>query len=102
MQKSEMIINRNFCDINPRIVGSEDCDPAHSYGPALREYYLIHYVVQGQGRFCCAGEEYRLGAGDLFMTAPGEVMYYEADLRHPWSYIWAGFEAETSIHFLDL
>ena len=97
MHKSEMIINRNFCDINPLIVGSEDCGPAHSYGPAVREYYLIHYVVQGRGVFRLGGREYCLGPGDLFMTAPGEVMYYEADERQPWSYIWVGFEAALKV-----
>ncbi len=93
MQKSEMIINRNYKDINPLLVGSEDCAPAHSYGPAVREYYLIHYVVQGKGSFYFGGRQYRLSAGDLFLAAPGEVVFYQADEQQPWSYIWVGFEA---------
>lgn len=92
MHKSEMIINRHFGDVNPLLVGSEDCDPSHSYGPAVREYYLIHYVVQGKGKVFCKEREYLLGAGDLFLFSPGEVMRYQADEHQPWSYIWVGFE----------
>ncbi len=93
MQNNIMIINRNYQDINPLQVGSEDCAPSHSYGPTIRTYYLIHYVVSGKGRFCCPDKEYCLGAGDLFLIPPDEVMFYQADQKQPWSYIWVGFES---------
>ena len=97
MHKEEMIINRNYIDINPRLTGHEDCDPGHSYGPAVREYYLMHYVVKGKGIFRTEGREYALRQGYIFMTAPGQVMYYEADKKEPWSYIWVGFDSKLGL-----
>ena len=92
-----MIINRNYKDINPLLVGSEDCEPLHSYGPTIRTYYLIHYVVSGKGRFRCPDKEFCLGAGDLFLIPPDEVMFYQADKKEPWSYIWVGFESSLAL-----
>ncbi|MBR5783488.1 MAG: AraC family transcriptional regulator [Clostridia bacterium] len=92
-----MIINRGFRDINPLIIGQEDCAANHSYGPAVREYYLMHFVRSGRGCFHFDDQEYHLAAGDIFMTAPGETMYYKADAVDPWSYVWIGFESELDI-----
>ncbi|WP_409344941.1 AraC family transcriptional regulator [Paenibacillus sp. MBLB4367] len=71
--------------------GSERCAPGHSYGPAVRDYYLIHYVRSGQGKFRASGTEHTLRAGQIFLITPGEVTYYQADLADPWHYSWVGF-----------
>ncbi|MCZ0703110.1 hypothetical protein J2T56_001322 [Natronobacillus azotifigens] len=31
--------------------GQELCMPNHFYGPAIREYYLLHYIKKGKGVF---------------------------------------------------
>lgn len=64
----------------------------HSFGPAVREYFLLHYVVRGKGIFRRGKREYTLQAGEIFVIRPGEVTYYEADMRDPWEYMWAGFD----------
>ena len=51
----------------------------------------------GNTFFCimlCAGRGYSatLQAGEIFVIRPGEVTYYEADMRDPWEYMWAGFD----------
>ncbi|MBO9605641.1 MAG: AraC family transcriptional regulator [Paenibacillaceae bacterium] len=72
--------------------GSERCAPGHAYGPAVRPYYLIHYVRSGQGIFRRSGVEFRLSAGQGFLICPGDVTYYQADRDDPWSYSWVGFD----------
>ena len=46
--KDTLLDNLHMADINPRICGVEACAPGHSFGPAVREYFLLHYVVRGR------------------------------------------------------
>lgn len=71
--------------------GYEKCDSAHSWGPALRDHYLIHYVSAGCGSFLCNKQSYNLQAGDLFLISPGQLSSYRADPLDPWEYCWVGF-----------
>ena len=77
--------------------GYETCEPRHSYGPAIRSGYMIHYVLGGLGLYRVNGRTYHLGEGDAFLICPGEVIYYEADKKNPWTYTWIGFQG-VKIH----
>lgn len=72
--------------------GYETCQPGHSYGPAVRSGYLIHYILSGKGIFQTEGKTYHLSAGDAFLIKPHTLIYYEADARHPWTYTWIGMQ----------
>ncbi len=72
--------------------GYENCAPGHSYGPILRNGYLIHYILNGAGIYKARGRLYRLHEGDAFLICPGELIYYEADLHAPWTYTWIGMQ----------
>ncbi|MDE7333570.1 MAG: AraC family transcriptional regulator [Lachnospiraceae bacterium] len=72
--------------------GFENCVPGHSYGPILRNGYLIHYVLEGCGIYKARGKLFRLKKGDAFLICPGELIYYEADHHTPWSYTWIGMQ----------
>ena len=71
--------------------GYETCDASHSWGPGLRDHYLIHYVSAGCGTFVCNKQTYSLRAGDLFLIAPAQMVSYRADPQDPWEYCWVGF-----------
>lgn len=92
-----IIANRNYRGLNPIFIGCEECEPSHSFGPAVRRHYLIHYVVSGTGIFISGGKEYHLRAGDMFVITPGEETYYEASATMPWHYIWIGFTADDPL-----
>ena len=72
--------------------GYENCVPGHSYGPILRNGYLIHYILSGSGIYKARGRIFRLKEGDAFLICPGELIYYRADLKTPWSYTWIGMQ----------
>ncbi|RHT59592.1 AraC family transcriptional regulator [Clostridium sp. AM29-11AC] len=91
MDKQILLVNRHWHDINPVDCGREACAPGHSFGPAARFYWLLHYVIQGRGAFTAGGKESPVRAGQMFVIRPFEVSYYEADRREPWEYIWIGF-----------
>ena len=85
-------------DLNVYHCGSEACKPGHSYGPAVRDHYLFHYILSGKGTFSVGHRTYSLQAGQGFLIYPGIITYYEADPVNPWHYAWVGFnglKAET-------
>ena len=71
--------------------GREHCAPLHSWGPAVRDHYLIHLVVGGHGFYRVGEQEYSLGPGDLFLLRPGQLAGYMASEDDPWEYCWVGF-----------
>ena len=86
--------------LTPLNYGYEACEPGHSFGPAVRHYYLLHYVLEGEGTFLKAGTLHRIEAGDLFVICPEELTTYRASDTNPWQYIWLGFQAEQTPEFL--
>lgn len=97
MERNILLLSRHFPGINPLIAGEEHCSPLHSYGPASREYYLIHYIVSGKGVFKCEGTDYHLSSGDMFLICPGRWSTYTADEKDPWHYVWVGFSSEFDL-----
>jgi AraC-like DNA-binding protein len=71
--------------------GKEACVPLHSYGPGKKDVYKVHFVHEGEGIVRVAGETFRLGPGQAFLSYPDTIIYYEADERQPWVYSWLAF-----------
>lgn len=101
MYKSELVINKEYKGLNPVQFGYEKCKPKHSFGPAVRTHWLLHYVVSGNGYFTRGSKTYNISDGEIFVIPPLEETYYEADSVTPWHYIWIGFEAEALPFSLD-
>ena len=76
--------------------GCSKTEPLHSFGPALKPHFLIHYVLSGKGRFSVRNQEYSLEAGSGFLIEPGELVFYQSDEQEPWSYVWVGFGGSQS------
>ena len=71
--------------------GHEYCQPGHTWGPGVRDHYLIHLVVAGKGVYQVNGAAYNLQEGDLFLAKPNQLITYAADETDPWEYYWVGF-----------
>lgn len=76
--------------------GCSKTEPLHSFGPALKPHFLIHYVLSGKGRFSVRNQEYSLEAGSGFLIEPGELVFYQSDEQEPWTYVWVGFGGSQS------
>ena len=83
------------------LCGHENCAPSHSFGPALRPHYLIHFIINGKGCYYEGKREHRLQKGDGFLILPGETTLYSADLAEPWEYSWIGFDGYEAGHILE-
>ena len=66
-----------FSDLYLCFCGYEACQPFHSYGPAVRPNYVIHYIISGKGTFTIGNRTYRLTAGQGFFLMPNVRTYYE-------------------------
>ena len=47
-------------DLHINNFGYSVTKPCHKYGPAVRSFYLIHYILDGQGEFYVNGNCYQL------------------------------------------
>ncbi len=97
MSNNVIITDYKYQGINPVHFGFGDCEKSHAYGPAVRTYWLIHYIVSGYGYYKIGDKEYNLGPGEMFVIPPYVETYYEADSEKPWSYIWVGFTCNSKL-----
>lgn len=107
--KDEYIVDKGLLDEGMDLMvydyGMEKCNPSHSYGPALRDHFLIHYIISGSGFFQIDGKSYNLRENQGFLICPNIITYYEASVNDPWVYTWVGFrgiKAETFLKNIKL
>ena len=103
-----IVLTAHSAGLSITTFGKSHTYPGHYYGPAMRPYYLIHYILSGKGVFQSYhgdSRTYRLHQGQGFLIEPGFVNRYESDASEPWSYIWVAFsgsEARSIIEALGL
>ena len=94
--------NLQLQELNPVIAGRHRCKSGHRFGPHIRSYTLLHYVMSGKGTLYIDRAAYPVKSGQVFMILPGQVTTYEADLTDPWHYCWVGFDGSLSGSFSSL
>lgn len=82
----------NHLDMKLYYCGSQCCSPGHSWGPAVKEHFKIHYIHKGKGTFRLGDKTYNLKSGEGFLICPNVISYYEADKEDPWQYSWCAFD----------
>ena len=81
--------------------GVQKCSPEYTWGPAVRDHFLIHYVISGKGVFQDGENRYSLSAGDGFLVVPSRLVTYTADSDEPWEYCWVGFNGADAQRYLS-
>lgn len=81
--------------------GVQRCASRHSWGPAVRDHYLIHYIISGRGSFTIGSRQYQLGRGDGFLVVPSTIVSYSADRNDPWEYCWVGFNGADAKRLME-
>lgn len=96
-----LVMSSYWKNLAPFFFGYEACSAGHTFGPAYREYYLIHYVLSGKGTYYREGKTYAINTGDIFIIRPNEITTYQADPQDPWEYAWLSFLMSEPPLFLD-
>lgn len=92
---SKLIINQDFKPINPLQCGMCKCPTGYSFGPAMRKFWLLHFVTSGKGKFINERGSREVTENQMFVIRPYETATYTADENDPWTYIWIGFRADA-------
>jgi AraC-like DNA-binding protein len=83
-------------DIIPIFSGHEVCEKNHKFGPHIRDYYLLHFCLNGKGVLIDKFGNHTIRQGELFIIRPGETTTYLADGNTPWEYSWVAFGGELA------
>ena len=81
--------------------GSNILETHSGFGPAVRDFFLIHFVTHGKGVFIPGGKTYKIEAGMGFLVCPQVLTHYTADPDEPWSYSWVGFSGPAAESLLE-
>ncbi|HFR3538163.1 TPA: helix-turn-helix domain-containing protein [Streptococcus suis] len=87
--------SHNF-DLNVDHYGAEQCDKNYSFGPTIRNNYVLHFITNGKGKIIINGETTELAAGDIFILPKNQSIFYQADGLDPWTYTWVGFSGSRA------
>lgn len=83
-------------------VGFQRCEPEYSWGPGIRDHYLLHYVKDGRGTLKTPDGIFPVSAGSIFLIRPSELVTYTADKDSPWEYYWVGFNGTEAHRLINL
>lgn len=95
------ISERNFSDLYLCFCGYAECKPNHSFGPGIRDNYIIHYITKGKGKYFVNNTWYNLHEGQGFLIEPHVPIFYQADEIDPWQYLWIGFNGTKATKYLQ-
>lgn len=94
------LMYKSNSDLSLYSAGYEECASGYSYGPKIRSYHLIHFVLYGKGELHINEHVFQLSAGDAFFIPAGKVSYYKASKDDPWYYAWISFLGISSQMYL--
>lgn len=89
--------NHSFSPCVPFFYGMESCTKGHSYGPRIRDYILIHFVLSGKGTVDVDDRKYSLTSNEAFIIPANSKCRYIADQSEPWEYCWVAFYAPLDV-----
>ena len=84
-----------------KICGVEISTINKSFGPTIRAGYHLHAVLSGEGVLEVNGKSTAVHAGQLFVEKPGEMTYYEANCKQPWTYCWMAFDGPLAGYLME-
>ena len=94
----------SFCedlDIVINNIGYSQNTPGYTNGYNQRNFFILHYVISGEGTYKVNSKIYTLKKNDLFLVFPNTTVFYQASFSHPWNAYWIGFNGNKAGYFVD-
>lgn len=89
-------------DLTFYAAGHEKTSPGYPYGPIVRNYHVIHFVLKGKGTLVIANKEYQIEEGRAFIIPAQTPSYYKSDEKDPWEYCWISFLGMNSGKYISI
>ena len=90
-ETSHNLIDKSLSDLAIYSAGYEECSIGYSYGPKIRSYHVVHFVLSGKGVLHINQHMFECRRGDVFIIPAGKISLYQASDTEPWSYAWINF-----------
>ena len=76
-------------------------DEGEDFGPGIKEFFMLIYIISGKGTFISGGKKYFLEKGDSFLIYPDTVVEFASDNDEPWEYYSVAFSGNSVREFLE-
>lgn len=83
------------------VFGHSVTSPLHKAGPSVKSFYLIHFILDGEGDFYVNNTNYHLCRGQGFLIEPDYQTTYISNPNNPWTYVWVGFSGKEAKDILS-
>ncbi len=91
----------NYEDLQLYEVGCQKCPPGYGFGPIIRDKYILHYIIQGEGTLYIDSKEFHLKEKQAFVLPANILTYYEASKENPWHYVWVQIAGPKAVELLQ-
>ncbi len=91
------VYDKHLPHLSPIMAGKQQCYPNYTFGPVMRRYYIIEYIIRGRGEYIVNGRSHIASAGEAFIIKPYDVHILRADTDDPWEYVWVGFTTDMKL-----
>lgn len=98
-ETNSSLLYKSMTDLSLYNAGIEKCTPKFSYGPGIRQYTIIHFVLYGKGTLFIDDQSFPISKNQGFIIPSNKIAYYEADANDPWEYIWFGYLGINSTNY---
>lgn len=73
------------------VARDENLTPGVTYGPVIRDVYIVECCTEGYGSVIINGNEFSVSPGDCYILLPGDTIIHTADKVNARSGVWCAF-----------
>ncbi len=88
-------------ELNMYYCGKREKTLHHTYGPMIRDHFLLVFVLEGHGVLEIRDRKMPFGAGQMLAIFPNENVYYQVNEGEAWTIKWIGVYGDLVGKYLE-